>query len=90
MKPVEGLVKATPILNKIPFLPRVARVAAVAAAAYFGIGLLKSGAQTAFGGGDTLLDRIGPGGGELFPPMDLPAAPYHQQPLPPVSPWGTA
>ncbi len=89
MKPVEGVVNAV-TFNKLPILGKIARWSAVAASIYFGINLIKGGAQTAYEGGNILLDRMGPGGGHLVPPMDLPPAPYQLQPLPSANPWGTA
>lgn len=88
-KPVEG------VINSIPFMPSIvgkaARWGTVATGGYFLgswlLSLLTSGATAAYGGGDIILDRIGAGGGQLFPGMDLPpAAPYEQE-LPPVDPW---
>lgn len=90
MKPVEGVVNAIPLVNKIPFIGKIARAAAIGASIYFGIDLLKKGAEVAYNGGNILLDRIGVGGGYLTPPMDLPAAPYQLQPLPSADPWATA
>lgn len=85
MKPVEGVVNAV-TFNKIPLVGKLARFAAIAAGVYFGIGALKSGAEVAFQGGNTLLDRMGPGGGKLFPPMELPPASPYQQVLPQFNP----
>lgn len=88
-KPVEGVVN-TLTFNKVPLLGKIARWATVAAGLYYGIGLLKQGAVAAYGGGNILLDRIGVGGGHLFPPMDMPPAPPSLQPLPPADIGATA
>lgn len=84
-KPVEGVVNAVPFMPSI--VGKVARWSAVAAGLYFGLGLLKGGAAASYGGGDILLDRIGPGGGHLFPGMDMPPAAPYEQALPSVDPW---
>lgn len=62
----------------------VTRAGILAAGAYMGAGLLREGAEAAYGGGEILLDRIGVGGGHLFPPMEMPPAPPSLQPLPPA------
>lgn len=82
-KPVEGILGGGT-------LGKVGRAAAIAAGVYFGLGALKQGAQAAFRGGNLLLDRIGIGGGHLFPSMDLPPAPPALQQLPPADLWSTA
>lgn len=78
-KPVEGVVAG---VTRSKGLGRIARVAAIAAGVYFGLDVLKQGAQMAFQGGNLLLDRIGIGGGQLYPSMNLPPAPPALQPLP--------
>ncbi len=60
----------------------ITRAALVAGAAYLGVGLLREGAEAAYGGGEILLDRIGVGAGQLFPAMEMPAAPASLQTLP--------
>jgi hypothetical protein len=58
------------------------RAGIVAGGAYLGAGLLREGAEAAYGAGSMLLDRITVGGGQLFPAMDMPAAPPSLQNLP--------
>lgn len=60
----------------------VTRAGILAAGAYMGAGLLREGAEAAYGGGEILLDRIGVGAGHLFPAMEMPAAPPSLQNLP--------
>jgi hypothetical protein len=89
MKPVEGVVNAA-TFNKVPLLGKAARVAAIAAAVYFGIDVLKQGAVVAYNAGSGLLERIGGGAGHLFPEMNIPAVPPDLTLPPGFDPGATA
>jgi hypothetical protein len=101
-QPVKGLVRtgATTVLSPLigrtgarftgEVLGEIARFGTLGLAAWGALGALRHGSDVAFQGGNTILDRIGVGGGHLFPSMDIPAPSPSVQPLPSGDVWSGA